>query len=231
VSVFADTLKLLQGQAKKHKSVLVSYSGGKDSLACLDLCARAFPQVVAVYMYLVPGLQVIDERLQWARERYGIEILQYPHWVLYKCLREGIYCNNHHSFDDVGEVTLSDVYAMIRQDTGIRLIAHGGKDSDGLWRRRWFSATSKGTNYADLCYPIKGWSKYDTLVYLQAQKIPIPEESITGQGGKSTAAGIDLSTHAILWLHDTYPEDFRRVCKLFPYAEAVVRRREWHGVS
>lgn len=76
-SAFTETSRILQEQARKHPAVLVSFSGGKDSLAVLDLCCRAFNHVVAFYMYLVPGLRHIEERLEWAKAKYGIEILQY----------------------------------------------------------------------------------------------------------------------------------------------------------
>jgi phosphoadenosine phosphosulfate reductase len=224
-NVFTETSRLLQDKARQSPSVLVSFSGGKDSLACLDLCSRAFQHVVAFYMYLVPGLRHIEERMAWARDRYGVEVLYYPHWVFFKCLCAGIYCPNHHSFDDLPPVTLADIYQMVRQETGIRYIAHGGKDADGLWRRRMF-ANTKGKKWEGMLYPIKGWTKYDVLAYLQSRGIPVPEESQA-----ATRAGVDLSTPSLLWLHDKHPDDFRRLCRWFPYAEAVVKRRDWYGVA
>ena len=224
-NVFTETLNLLKDKARQHPSVLISFSGGKDSLAVLDLCRKSFRHVAAFYMYLVPGLRHIEERIAWARERYNIEILSYPHWVMFKCLRNGIYCPNHHQFDDT-DFKLTDIYEAATQETGIKLIAHGGKDSDGLWRRRLFANTKDSERWKNIFYPIKGWSKYDVLAYLQAQKIPIPQESV-----EQRAAGMDLATGTLLWLHDTYPDDFDRIEKVFPYVRAVVKRREWYGVA
>ena len=101
-NVFTDTSRLLARYAEQHESILVSFSGGKDSLVCLDLCTRAFKRVVCYFMYFVKDLECCEQQLQYARDRWGVEILQYPHWILFRCLKNGVYCNNHISFDQIG---------------------------------------------------------------------------------------------------------------------------------
>jgi hypothetical protein len=73
--------------------------------------------------------------------------------------------------------------------------------------------------------PIAKWHKYDVLAYLKTQGIEPPPSS-----GKS-ATGVDLSVPSLLWLHDTFPEDFERLCRMFPYARAVVARRDFYGIG
>ena len=63
------------------------------------------------------------------------------------------------------------------------------------------------------------------LAYLQRQGIPIPESD-----GRN-ASGVGLSTPFLLWLYDHHPDDFRKLCDFFPYAEAVPKRREWYNVG
>ncbi|HZQ45959.1 MAG TPA: hypothetical protein VFC07_03025, partial [Verrucomicrobiae bacterium] len=77
----------------------------------------------------------------------------------------------------------------------------------------------------DVFYPIKGWNKHDVLAYLRMQNIPLPDAH---QGNTS---GVDLSTRSLLWLHDAYPDDFKLLCRYFPYAEAVVYRRKFYGIG
>jgi hypothetical protein len=61
------------------------------------------------------------------------------------------------------------------------------------------------------------------LSYLKINNIPLPDSS-----GKN-ATGVDLSTPSILWLHDKYPDDFKKLLQFFPYAGAAVQRREYYG--
>lgn len=218
MSVVQETLGALERARSAHDAVVVAYSDGKDSRAVLDLCVRTFKRVEAFFMYLVPGLECVDQGLEWARRTYGIQIRQYPHWLLTKLLKQGTYCNATTKTDALPDWKLRDIYSLAAADAKCRIIATGAKRSDSRWRK-WNLAQAR---YEDVLYPIVGWSKLDVLAYLKARKIPVPESS-----GRS-ATGIDLSTPSLLWLHDTFPEDFRRLCDVFPFAEAVIWRRHFY---
>jgi hypothetical protein len=75
----------------------------------------------------------------------------------------------------------------------------------------------------DVVTPIAGFQKVDVLQYLASRRIPVPDSE------GSNANGVDLSTPSLLWLHDRHPRDFRRLCEVFPYAEAVVWRRRFYA--
>lgn len=201
----------------QHKEILVSFSGGKDSLCVLDLALRTFEKTECFFMYLVPGLEVVENALDFARKRWGVTIRQYPHWVLSNCLRTGAYCFER----DVPEWKLKDVWEVARSEAKVELVAVGAKASDSMWRRRNLTVQSR----TNLSYPLEKWTKLDVLSYLKSRQIPVPTSS-----GKQ-ATGIDLSTPSLLWLHDKHPSDFKKICEKFPYAEAVVWRRKFHGVG
>lgn len=213
MAILDDTVRLLSERAVSNDSCLVFYSGGKDSTAVLDLCCRTFRQVVAVHMYFVPGLQVVEERLNLIRARYGVDVYYTPHWMLSDFFRKGLYCFPQPGIKHVSPMA---VFAHARSELGIQLIAHGGRAKDSGWRRRMF-AKSQDEN---VIYPIKFWNKIDVLAYLKMKKIPAPEKF-----------DLDLSTKSLLWLADNHPDDFRRVCQVFPHAEAVVYRRKWYGFT
>lgn len=218
MSVLNDALRMLGESAAREPSVLVAYSDGKDSRVVLDLCMRTFTQVECFFMYLVPGLECIDSALFEAEKRFGVKIRQYPHWVAAKAIRGGVFCNPRNRYDDLPQWKLHDVYALAMAEAGIRQIATGAKKADSAWRRRFMSVKN-----SELIQPIADWHKYDVLSYLKARGIPLPPSS-----GHS-ATGIDLSPKSLIWLAETYPEDFRRVCEFFPYAESVVWQRRFYG--
>ncbi len=221
--IWQDTLKVLSDRARVTDSCVVAFSGGKDSLVVLDLCRKAFKRVVCFHMYFVPGLKCVERKLDYARDRWGVEILMYPHWALYRCLKQGAYCDEHYSKDDLPELKVLDIYSWVMADTGIRNIAIGAKKSDSQWRRKCYFSSTKHWDWA--LYPCQEWNKFDVLAYLKANKIPLPDSS------GMAATGIDLTTPEICWLHDNHPEDFKRLLEWFPYAEAAVWRRKFYGIK
>lgn len=221
MSVVGDTLAALTSAASRDGAVLVGYSGGKDSLATIDLCSRTFARVEAFFMYLVPGLACVEEALDYGRRRWGVTIRQYPHWVVGNIVRNGVYCNSHWANLGLPEWKLHDIYDLAAAESGCRIVATGAKRTDSLWRRRQMGTWARD----DMLTPLASWNKFDVLGYLQARGIPNPSSS-----GRN-ATGVDLSTPALLWLHDEHPEDFRKVCEAFPFAEAVVWRRKFYGVA
>lgn len=215
-----DTIKLLQETAKDHEAAAVAYSDGKDSRVVMDLCCRTFKRVEAFYMYLVPGLECIDEKLHEAEVRWGVKVHQIPHESLAEALRHGIYCDPANWDEILPKMKLRDLYNLAKHALGTQILVTGAKGSDSSWRRRYFHATRSWT---DMVYPVKDWNKHDILGYLRARNIPIPESS------GLNATGIALIPAELLWLHDTHPKDFQRLCEFFPYAEAVVWRRKFYG--
>lgn len=220
--VFTSTTELLTEYARTHDSVLVSFSGGKDSLVVADLCSRVFKRMTFFYMFTIPGLRVIEEQLDYGRQRWKAEILFYPHWSMVAALRHGVYSPNHISKDELPrEYTLNDVYNLARQDSGIQLIASGIKKSDSEFRRKNVAAFQR----KNVLTPLRDWNKLEVLAYLALHKIPVPKSS-----GRS-ATGIDLSSPSLCWLHDNHPDDFKKLLELFPYAEAAIARRTFFGIK
>lgn len=70
----------IKTQARLTDSVIVGFSGGKDSIVCLDLCMRYFQNVKPYFMYLVPGLEFQEDMLRRYEARYGVEITRLPHF-------------------------------------------------------------------------------------------------------------------------------------------------------
>lgn len=187
----------------------------------MDLCLRVFRNVHPMFMYFVPGLRCVEEEIAKAEARWGIKVTAYPHWIISKILDGQFYTYPWDAVWDVPKIKLNDIYRVHMNVTGVPQLATGAKRSDSLWRRR---NMTTGT-IDEVFYPIAGWNKFDVLSYLKMRDIPEPPSS-----GKS-ATGIDLSVPSVLWLHDTYPDDFGRLCEYFPLAETIVYRRQFYGVG
>jgi hypothetical protein len=239
-----QTLAVLDEARKESPAAIVFYSGGKDSRAVLDLASRTFERIVLVFMYFVKGLSCCEGMLHEASVRYGAEVRQYPHWCMTEAIRNCVYCNPHWTATgfngfamkpteaerkalrgvEIPVLSLRDIYDMAKADTGIPVILHGAKRCDSTWRRRNMQSTE---HWADVYYPIAEWSKHDVKAFLTARGIPIPVE----ESAKTTGNGIGLTESSLVWLHENHPDDFKKVAKVFPYCEAVLRRRLWYPVE
>jgi hypothetical protein len=224
--VYRDAREKLKKIAEKNDSVIVSFSGGKDSLACMDLAVRNFQRVVAMFMYAVPGLEFIERDLAVLQKLWPqVPLVRYPHWGVIRAIKAGAYRPTHWKLaQSLPDLTVIDIYNLVRADLGINCVIHGGKAADSMWRRRSMVATAQDW----LIYPLSNWNKWHVLGYLRHNKIPIPQASADAKG---TASGVDLSTPSVLWMYDNHPEDFKKLELLFPYVGAIVKRREWYGVS
>lgn len=232
MNLWGETLDYLRKYADKTDRIAVGYSGGKDSLCVLDLCSRVFKKIYCFNMEWCGGFECDRKQMEYAKQRYGIEIIHYPHFSFVNALKGGIFCNDTDYTDRIPDWTLRDVYDCVRGDLKVPYIAHGAKTADGLWRRKMFNATKTWT---DIIYPIKTWTKQAVMAYMRMQKIPIPAmsqgQTTGGTGRVKNATGIDLSDPSIWWLHDNHPEDYKKLLRWFPYAHAAVCRRDWYGAQ
>lgn len=54
----------IKTQSRVTDSVIVAFSGGKDSIVTLDLCSRYFKKIYSFFMYLVPNLEFQERMLR-----------------------------------------------------------------------------------------------------------------------------------------------------------------------
>lgn len=82
--------------------------------------------------------------------------------------------------------------------------------------------------YDGVLFPLQDWLKIDITAYMKTHHIEMPPLS---KIGAQDATGIGLNNEVLLWLHDTQPEDFARMRRVFPLIDAVIARRALHGIG
>jgi len=222
MDVLADCIQRLEVVAKRTEGkLLVSYSGGKDSLAILDIASRIFDHIECFFMYFLPDMQCVQPMLKFAEENYKVTIHQYPHWALAVSLREGIFCDSYYTLASL-DWSLKDIYTLVVDDTEIPAIAVGARRKESQWRRRTIKQMAK---IKEVVYPIENWTKLDVIGYLKRRGLPVPRLD------KDDRSGVGLSPDHILWLYKHWPQDYAKIVKRFPYIEAVIWRERFYGES
>lgn len=211
----------LKTQSRVTDSVIVGFSGGKDSIVTLDLCFRYFKRVVPFFMYLVPGLEFQEKMLRWYENKYKTEIIRIPHFEVSEFLKYGSFTLYDHNVDVVG---ITDTYEYIRQKTGIHWIAAGERCADSIVRNAMIKQSGSIDYKRGRFYPIAYWKKNDVMQYIKLRRLYLsPEQKKLGFSFRSLA-GSELAV-----IKENYPEDYKKILKIYPFAEAGVVRYQTYG--
>lgn len=213
-------LQPVQTAAALTDSVIVGFSGGKDSVVTLDLCIKHFKRVEAFFLYYVPGLSFQERMLQWAERHYGISIYRMPHWELSEFLCMGTFRPIDLS---VPVIQIADLYAHLRAHFGIHWIAAGERIADSIWRRAMIKHSGTIDRQRGRIYPVAHFTKAHIFAYLKAHRLRISEESrVLGFSFRS------LQAEDMIKIRQHYPADFAKIKAMFPLVEAGIKHKEFY---
>lgn len=207
-------------------SVIVAVSGGKDSLATLDICCRQFKRVEAFFMYTVKGLSFQEAMFAYLKKRYGVDIYRVPHHDLFRVQGEQVLSWYRPSIEPWRQATQREAYDHIRRHFGIEWIATGEKKCDSILRRACMMLRGQW-DWARMCYyPLMDWSQNKVWDYNRLMRLPTPADYVWGRGSFAGLTGKDL-----YFLRRHFPEDYQRVLAVFPFCAAMLAHYELYELS
>lgn len=217
---------LLRARELAGDSILVACSGGKDSLATLDLCVQTFPKVAGFYAYLVPDLECVERTLRSVEKRYGITIHRVPHPDLAFALKFGAYCCpiRNGGAQNIRTAKWIDSENMARERSGVDWIALGQRATDSIERTAMLRKLGGLDPKGQRVFPIWQWKPNDVKAYCRAKDLR-PTRIRPGHSGD----GMSLLPKTLIALKENWPEDYAKVLEIFPYVEAEVRRQQMYG--
>ncbi len=210
-------------QSTISDSVLVGFSGGKDSAACLDLCFKYFKNVKPYFMYIVPDLEFQERTLNYYEKRYDTEFLRVPHFMLSDFLRYGTY---RLPDLDVPMVKTVDLYNYMREKTDIYWIAAGERISDSIIRRAMIKESSSVDFKRGRFYPIAYWNINHVRSYNKQKRLPLSLENKTMGHSFRSLMYEDLSD-----IKKYFPRDYEKIKSMFPLVDVEIKREEFYGNS
>lgn len=208
-----SSLNLLRLVRSETDAIGVAVSFGKDSLAVLDLCARLFSRVEGYYLYLVKGMQIVEEWSDAVKRRYGITVRMYPHFDLSRCYRNAVLQPHWKGAERTPLISLPDIENKFRQDANVEWIALGWRRNDSFSRAPIMRKCAGFDGKTKRVFPLRAWKRRDVFAYLEERKIPVPPGL-----GRKEQGGLDFHPEALRELRDKYPDDWARWLRDFPFS-------------
>lgn len=170
-TVLFDTIK---AQSQITDSVIVAFSGGKESVCVMDLCHRYFKNVRAFFMYICPNLSFQERTLEWYEKKYQQEIIRIPHMDVSEFFHYGSFRKADYSFPIV---SINDIYRYVRLETNIWWIAAGERIDDSIVRRAMMKKSGSIDVQRGRLYPVSMWKKKEILDYIKFHNLYLGQDS------------------------------------------------------
>ena len=141
--------------------------------------------------------------------------MQVPHWNLTYILRGGLYCVSN---PKVKLWNLSKTIEALRLKTNCYYVFLGMKKADGMNRNLMLKGyEANGYENKGLVYPLAPWTQKDVLAYMKQKRLPQPVRYSSKAGG-----GVGFSKETFTWLEKHYPQDLKKIYKVFPMSERIL---------
>lgn len=214
-TVLFDAVKTM---SKITDSVLVGFSGGKESIVVLDICFRYFKRVQPYFQYAVPGLSFNEKLLDWYENKYKTEIIRVPIESCGAMFRYGIYTAPDPEFPVVSE---TDVWNYLRHETGIWWVAGGERINDSIMRRARIKHSSTIDIKSGRLFPVAMWKTREIYDYIKFKNLYLPKEQKELKHSLRIFKAMDL-----MYIQEKLPNDYEKILSVYPLAGAITKRAE-----
>lgn len=220
-----DVMRMVRSECDH---TLLAFSCGKDAIATWLKLREHFENIHAYYLYLVPGLEFIEESLAYYERYFGLRIRRLPHPSLHRWLNELVFqpperCRvieqanlPMHDYADIRKVLIEDLGL-----SSAALVADGVRAADSPLRRVAIMKHGPVSRAQGRYHPIWDMRNAELVALLASAKVRLPVDyAMFGRSfdGLDARFLVPLKTHR--------PADYRRVLEWFPLAELEVWRYE-----
>lgn len=213
---------------KSGSTVILSFSCGKDAIAAWLALRPHFERVIPFYLYLVPGLEFIEEGLSYFERFFGTKILRYPQPNLYRMLKDKVFQTPERAVvlreNDLTPLTYDEIEGTVRAKNAVpkAFMATGVRAADSPVRRSSITKHGALNPTRRTFFPVFDWNIKEVHSAIHNSKIRLPVDyRMFGR----TFDGID---ERFLWpVKKYYPRDYARILEVFPLAELMLHRREF----
>lgn len=212
----------------KHNRTLLAFSRGKDAIAAWLAMREAFDEVIPYHLTLVPGLEFVEESLDYYERFFGVRIVQLPHPSLYRWLNSYLFqppqrclVIEQTGLADFEYLDVVDLVCKHRKIPELLLAADGVRAADSPMRRLAIMTHGPISWSNRRFHPVWDWKKDDLITAFRKSGVQLPVDyELFGR----TFDGLDL--RFLLPLKKQRPRDYQRVLEWFPLADLEIFRWE-----
>lgn len=214
--------------AAEGAPVLVAFSAGKDSIAAALALREAGVPTELAYLWLVPGLQFVDDTLARLEDQLGQRIHRYPHPSFYRWLTELVFqpperCALIEAFR-LPSPTYEQLWALIREDLSLPAdtwVADGVRAADSIMRRASLTRHGVMKPRSRKVSVVADWLIADVRDIIARHAVDLP---IDYQWFGRSFDGLDYRFLGPIANHA--PDDLARILEWFPLADMELARAE-----
>lgn len=211
-------------------TTLLSFSRGKDSIGAY-LALRDTFEIIPYHLFLVPGLEFVEESLAYYEKAFGTKIWNLPHPSFYSWLNCYVFQTPAHAAviaaARLPAFTFADIRKLVREASGAPegvFTASGVRAVDSPMRMAGVKRHGPINRSARTYMPVHDWNAARLREELVKGGIKLPVDYILF--GRSFD-GLDL--RFLLPLKKHRPRDYAKVLEWFPLAEIEIWRYERYG--
>jgi 3'-phosphoadenosine 5'-phosphosulfate sulfotransferase (PAPS reductase)/FAD synthetase len=216
--------------ARTGVPVLLAFSRGKDSLAAWLALRDAGVEVRPFHLYLVPGLEFVDESLAFYEDFFGQRIPQLPHPSLFRWLNNLTFTPPERirvieaaqlpepDYVEISRVLCAEVYGL---DPATTLTADGIRAADSPNRRTAIKGHGPVRRHVMKVSPVWDWRIRHVRAALEHHACPLP---VDYELFNRTFDGLDYRFLAPI--KDRFPRDYQRILDWFPLADLEIFRAQ-----
>lgn len=213
---------------RSQRQCLLAFSCGKDSIGAWLELRNHFDHVLPYFMYLVPGLEFVEDALDYYERFFGVHILRIPHPSLYRMLNNFVFqpperwpviqSLNLPTFD------YDDINTILKHDHQLphpTYQASGVRMNDSMQRRTAMLTHGPLNERRQTFAAIFDWSADDLHRAIETAGVKLPVDYLWF--GR-TFDGVDY--RFLKPIKDNAPRDYQRILEWFPLADLEIFRHE-----
>lgn len=225
-----DSASLRSAVREISPDVLLSFSGGKDALACwYALRESGFRRVVPFYLELVPGLEFVEQSLRRYEAELATPIVRVPHPSLIRMLRNLVWQPPERcaAIEALGlrPVSYEQTEDHVRELVGLpdAWVANGARMADSQARMAGMKRHGAANPARKHFFAVFDWRIADLEACFERNHawLPVDYEMF----GRSFDG---LHAEYLFPIRERFPRDYERILQWFPLARLEYLR---HGVA